>query len=245
MAGKHPVGGLHLQRAGHGVDAGADGGSAAAVQAPADLTPVAPGLARDNPQDRAAGAHHAAQGAADFGLTGQARQIQQGDFTHAQTLLQGLDLHLDGPAVTGIAHLQILQGRPADQTHGAEILVVATPQQADKPGGQAIAEALLQAQGGAVLWHPLGQHQIEILFGQGLCQQLQLGVVVAAIGIGEGDKLWRLALQGRDAGQAGRAIAKPFLAHHPGTASTCQDAGVIGRAVIDYQDLADAGRNAA
>ena len=85
--------------------------------------------------------------AGDFGSSGAADAIGDGDFADAQVVLKSADLHFDGPAVVAIGHGELAEGGGGEGAEGSEVGVGMAVEETDEGGGEPVAEALVREEG--------------------------------------------------------------------------------------------------
>src|SRR5688500_7083833 len=68
--------------------------------------------------------------------------VTDGNFADAQAVLHHADLHLDGPAVAAIVHVQMDEAGPADGAEGTQVRASCAREHAQQPARQTISKAL-------------------------------------------------------------------------------------------------------
>ena len=223
---RRAAGGGQQQRAEHG-----RGGPAATLpEAQAD----------DRAEDPDAGADDAAERAPDLRAAGTPPQGVDGNLADAQTPPDRLDLHLDGPAVGGVAHVEGPQGGGSDGPEGPEVGHPSAPEQANQDRGHAVAgdlrrrqRARLPASGHAGADHEVGA-------GRGGPQQVP-GLLRPArpVAVHEQDHVH--GPQRAERGQTRAAVAGNVLGHHArARLARPLRRGVGGPVVADHEVVHDA-----
>src|SRR4051794_34019782 len=88
-------------------------------------------VARDRPQDLRAGPERARERARDLRATRRAPPVVDRDLDDAEPATERLHLHLDGPAVVAVVHLERSQRVPADRAERAEVGEAVAVERAD------------------------------------------------------------------------------------------------------------------
>ena len=153
--------------------------------------------------------------------------------------MQGTDLHFDGPAIIGIAHLEIDQMLPAHRTHGPQIAVRSVPNDPNQSRRQPVSKALLGGQGTGCGGNPPGENEIGPVRCNGIGDTRQAGQIIAAIGIGKSDDIGRIRFEPGQSSQTGTSIAMPRFVDNLGTEVAGDTGGVIRGPVIDDNQSVD------
>lgn len=98
------------------------------------------GKASDGPKDLGTCADHSFEGAGDFGLS-DTDAVADRDFEDAQTCEDSFDLHLDGPSVVSVPHIEDIESLASDGAKRSKIREGVSPTQGNEVGSEPISEA--------------------------------------------------------------------------------------------------------
>src|SRR2546425_3606795 len=171
--------------------------------------PLAREAVAQNRPDNLCGCEKAAANAAgNFGLPSATPAMARRNLQDAEAVLRRLDLHLSGPAEIGVAHSNAVEGIAADGAKGAEVCEARPIEYAHQKCCQQVAELLLRSEraGLTLAQHARAEHEIRLAALDRGDQARQLGGVVAAVGVHEGNDV-RLRSDGRNPGQTRLPIA--------------------------------------
>jgi len=180
-----------------------------------------------------AGADGAEEIAGDFGLAGEALAVVHGDFQDVEAEAVGLDLHFDGPAVGGVAHLQAIEGWAADGAEGAEVGVAHAEKQAHESGGEPVAKGLGRGEGtGTASRFGAGaEDEVRGAVENGPEQAREVPRVVAPVGVEEDDD-FAFGGESGDSREASLAVATAGFVDDTGAAFGSDAGGGVGRTVV-------------
>jgi hypothetical protein len=138
------------------------------------------------------------------------------DFGHPQPKTHRARLHLDRPAVVGVPHAEPLERLPLHGAQRPEIGDAHAVKRSKQPRGQRIAEPLngCQRSGLAISENARSHHQVGRAGGERREHSIEIGRIVAAIGVEECHRLRRMRAQLGQPGETRRAIAAARLGAH-------------------------------
>ena len=202
------------------------------------------GVAQDGGDDLRPRPERPAYGPADLALP-HPRPVVDGDLDDAQPRARGFHLHLDGPAVVAVAHVEPPQRLGRDGAEGAEVggpragqqvhQLDAEPRAEDRVPGLGPARAAAEA--------ARADHEVGAAFEDRRDDLGQLARLVALVPVQEHD---HVRLPGRgDSRETRLAVAPPRLRHDRGAGRACDLGRPVARAVVHDHDLVDDGRDPA
>ena len=201
-------------------------------------------VAQDGGDDLRPRPERPAHGPADLALP-HPRSVVDRHLHDAQPRARGLHLHLDGPAVVAVAHVEPPQRLGRDGAEGAEVGGPRAGQQVHQLDREPRAEDRvpgLRARG-AVPEAARADHEVGPTFEDRRDDVRQLAGLVAPVPVQEHDHVRRPGCG--DPGETRLAVAPPRLRHDRG-AGRARDLGrPVARAVVHDDDLVDGGGDGA
>ena len=197
-------------------------------------------MAQDRGDDLRARPDRPAHGPADLALP-HPRPVVDRHLDDAQPRACGLHLHLDGPAVVAVAHVEATQGLGRDRAEGTEVTGSRAGQQVHQGDAEPRAEHRVPGLGarGPPAETARADHEVGATVQDRRDDLRQLPRLVAAVPVEEDDDL-RISCGG-DPGETRLAVAAARLGHHRG-AGRARDLGrAVARAVVHDDHLRTTG----
>ena len=197
-------------------------------------------VAQDGGNDLRARPERPAHGPADLALA-HPRSIVDRHLDDAQPRARGFHLHLDGPAVVAVAHVEPPQRLGRDGAEGAEVRGPRAGQQVHQLHAQPRADDRVPGLGSArtAAEAARADHEVGPAFQDRRDDLGQLARLVAAVSVQEDDDV---GVPGRgDSREAGLAVAPQRLRHDRGAGSARDLGRPVARAVVHDDDLVDGG----
>ena len=203
------------------------------------------GVAQDRGDDLRARPDRPAHGPADLALS-HPRAVVDRHLDDAQPRARGLDLHLDGPAVVAVAHVEPAQRLGRDGAEGTEVGGARARQQVHQADAQARAEHRVPRLGARGAPAEAARADHEVGRGpRGSARRSRVSWPGSSLR-SPSRKTTRSAPAGRgDPGEARLAVAAARLGHDRG-AGRARDLGrAVARAVVHDDHLVDGRRDRA
>ena len=191
----------------------------------------------DRAQDSSSRPESASQRAADLAAT-DPWSVVDGDLDDSQPALRSFDLHLNGPSVGPIAHVEGAQRLQPDGSEGSEVGRPRADERVHQSDAQARAEHRVPRMCtlGTVPERARPDHEVRLAGDDRAEKTGELIRMVRVVSVDERDDVD--VAGGGDSGEARRAISSPRLGHDARACGCCDCDRRVGRSVVDDDDLA-------